>query len=289
MTQLQSEIPYADPAREILRLFKTKAPDADFETPIGSIQATATGLGVADPLIPSTDAYVTAICYLGSKSLSHVLSQIERSKDRLLAIGPASESARRQIITSVMEYWAEKPGVGVNIVDKLLNYTILTPQSVIQWALGDQLGKGETLTVAHTYEIVASTVAKVTNRIRQIVIARNAPGLPADQRTILDQTLAKEREELAQLFAFIEDALVGVAEGSNDAMAEGADQDGTGAALLARWGRRWLRVMRRKRGVEDSWVLESLALAQSEGAMEGVENGVANGHAVSNGAGQVAS
>ena len=206
-------------------------------------------------MIASTDAYVTAICYLGSKSLSHVLSQIERCKDRLLGIGSASESARRQIITSAMDYWKEKPGVGINVVDKLLNYTILTPQSVIQWAIGDRLGKGEILALAHIYDMVASTVTKVTNRVRQIVTARNAPNLPSDQRRMLDETLAKEREEMGRLFILIEDALVGVAGGSNDAMAEGADSDERGDAMLRAWGSRWLRVMRRKRGVEESWVM----------------------------------
>ena len=215
---------------------------------------------------------MTTVCYLGSKSLSHTLSQIERCKDRLLAIGPQSEAARRQIISSVMEYWAEKPGVGVAVVDKLLNYTILTPQGVIHWALRDQLGKGQNLTKAYVYEIVASTISKVTGRVRQIVVARNAPGLPADQRAILDETLNVARDEMVKLFELTEDALVGVAEGSNDTMAEGANQDTEEEAMLRTWGQRWLRVIKRKRGVEKAWVEEMLL--QSEGQMDGVEEGV---------------
>ncbi|KAL8817598.1 MAG: hypothetical protein Q9223_003590 [Gallowayella weberi] len=125
------QTPYAPQAREILRLLRAKAPDSDLQPHLSSIESEASELGVADPLIPSTDAYMTAICFIGSKSLSHVLSCIERCKERLLSLGPQSEAARRQIITSVLEYWAEKPGVGVNVVDKLLNYTILTPLSVI--------------------------------------------------------------------------------------------------------------------------------------------------------------
>ncbi|KAL9127739.1 MAG: hypothetical protein Q9217_003448 [Psora testacea] len=272
------QTPYAEHAREIHRLLKIKALDTEFDAPINRIQETASSLGVKDPMVPSTDAYVTAVCYLGSKSLSHVLSQIERCKDRLLGIGTASETARRQIITSVMDYWSEKPGVGVNVIDKLLNYTILTPQSVVQWALGDQLGKGESLTLAHIYEVVASTVTKVTNRVRQIVIARNAPGLPPDQRSMLDETLEREREEMGRLFTLIEDALLGVAGGFNDGMAEGADQGGKGDATLRAWGSRWLRVMRRKRGVEEGWVLEMLAQPK-EVMMQGFEDGVLNGSA----------
>lgn len=202
-----------------------------------------------------------------------------------------------------MGYWHEKPGVGVNVVDKLLNYTILTPISVVMWALGDQLGKGEGLVHSHVFEMVSSTVNKVTNRVRQIVLARNAPGLPADQVAILSETLAKEREEMGKLFAVIEDALVGVAEGSVDAMAESADQDTKGEAMLRGWGARWLRVFKRKMAVEEAWVQEMLeqgearakalaAAAAAEGqgvdqAMEGMTtDGVAvNGSGVANGNG----
>lgn len=252
-------MPYSDSAREVLRLLRAKAPDADLQPPLSIIEEAASSLGVADPLVTSTDAYVTAICFLGSKSLSHVLSQIERCKDRLLSIGAQSELARRQIITSVMDYWREKPGIGVNVVDKLLNYTILTPISVVLWSLNDQLGKGDALVLSQTFEMVSSTVTKVTNRVRQIVVARNQPGLPGDQVAILDDTLSKERDEMGKLFAVIEDGLVGVAGGSVDDMVESADQDLKEEAMLRGWGKRWLRVFRRKMAVEETWVQETLS------------------------------
>ena len=255
------ETPYCEPAKEILRLLRAKAPDADLQIHLSSIEETAGSFGVNDMLVPSTDAYVTAICFLGSKSLSHVLSQIERCKDRLLSIGSQSELARRQVITSVMDYWHEKPGIGVNVVDKLLNYTILTPISVVLWALSDQLGKGEGLVLSHVFEMVSSTVTKVTNRVRQIVVARNQPGLPGDQVAILDETLSKERDEMGKLFAVIEDGLVGVASGSMDGMAESADQDLIGEAMLRGWGERWLRVFRRKMAVEEAWLQETMSAA----------------------------
>ncbi|KAK4694518.1 nuclear cap-binding protein subunit 1, partial [Lecanoromycetidae sp. Uapishka_2] len=255
----EENYPYAESAKEILRLLKAKAPDSDMQAPLTAIEDSARSVGVDDPLIPSTDAYVTSICFLGSKSLSHVLSQIERCKERLLSIGAQSEPARRQIITSVMEYWHEKPGVGVNMVDKLLNYTILTPMSVVVWALSDQLGKGEGLVLSHVFEMVSSTVIKVTNRVRQIVLARNQPGLPAEQVAMLEETLVKERVEMGKLFALVEDALVGVAGGSVDDMAESADQDLKGETMLRGWGGRWLRVFRRKMAVEEAWVQEMLS------------------------------
>ena len=218
-----------------------------------------------------------------------MLSQVERCKERLLSIGPQSERARRQIISSVMDYWREKPGVGVNVVDKLLNYTILTPNSVIMWALSDQLKRGEGLVLSHVFELVSNTVAKVTNRVRQIVITatrsnhNQQPGssvslLPADQLALLEETVTKERNEMMELFGLIEDVLVGVASGSADEMAESADQDGgKGEAMLRGWGARWLRVFRRKMAVEEAWIEETMEQGrrrQGEAAatvMEGVD------------------
>ncbi len=94
--------------------------------------------------------------------------------------------------------------------------------------------------------------------MRQIVLARNAPGLPLEQRKLLDGTLERERGEMRTLFGVVEDALVGVAEGSVDAMAESADQDESGERILRAWGGRWLRVFRRKMTVEEAWVGEML-------------------------------
>ncbi|MCJ1248338.1 hypothetical protein MMC30_005555 [Trapelia coarctata] len=266
---LSDQTPYADPAKDLPDLIKKRA-DADIETHIDSIQDLAIEQGVTDVLVPSTDAYVTAICFLGAKSLSHVLSYIERCKDRLLVIGPRSEAARRQIVTSVMEYWTEKPGIGVNIVDKLLNYTILTPMCVLEWVLVYNLDKGKILTHAHVYEMVAGTLHKVTNRVRQLVRARNE--VSTEQRPLLDEALARERAEMKRLFEVVEDALRGVAEGSADSMVESADADTEGMGLLRAWGRRWLRVFRRKGAVEESWVGEMLAQGDSR-AVNGDGNG----------------
>lgn len=295
LTLLSLETPYAESALDILRLLRAKAPDDEMQPHLTAIESQALSHGVTDPLVPSTDAFVTSICFIGSKSLSHVLSCIERCKERLLAIGPQSEPARRQIITSVMEYWREKPGVGVNVVDKLLNYTILTPLSVITWALVDNIGKGKILTQAHVYEMIASTMHKVTNRVRQIVVARNQRGLPSEQVLILDETLAKERADMGQLFAVVEDALIGVATGAVDEMAESADQDERSEALLRSWGGRWLRVFRRKMAVEEAWIGEMmLPMSAGEGTgTDGVDGGgertiteeTANGNDNGNGSG----
>jgi nuclear cap-binding protein subunit 1 len=250
--------PFASQGTQIAQLIRRKGVDAEIAPILQEIEEAAAAHNL-DPLLASTDAYVTSICYVGSKSLSHVLSCIERCKDRLLSLGPASPGARRQIITSVMGYWQDQPGVGVNIVDKLLNYTILTPASVVEWALIDNVSRGTILAKAFAYEMISVTMTKVTKRVRQIVEAIRRPGLPEEQIAMLQETLERERGDMQRLFGLIEDSLVGVANGSNDEVMESEENTGEDEALVTRWGGRWMRVFRRRYAVEESWIREELA------------------------------
>ncbi|PKX95779.1 NCBP1 family protein [Aspergillus novofumigatus IBT 16806] len=259
--------PYAKEGREIMQLIRKKAGDEEIQPLVTAIEEQAQALGVDDPMLPSTDALVTSICFVGSKSLSHVLSCIERNKERLLAIGPKSARARCQIITSVMEYWVDQPGVAINIIDKLLNYTILTPLSVIEWALVERLQAGTILSRTHIFEMISATVGKVTNRLRQIVAARTQPGLYEPQLSVLDETLSREKADMQALFRVIEDSIVSVAGGSNDGLMERGDGSGNlpEDEIIRQWGRRWLRVFRRKAGVEESFITEAMADATPVG------------------------
>jgi len=178
-----------------------------------------------------------------------VLSSIERCKERLLALGPTSPAAQKQIIESVMSYWKDQPGIGVNIVDKLLNYTILSPASVIEWGLTYQ---GERLGQSFVFEMVSATVGKVTKRLRQVVQAKNAIGLLPEQRKLLDDTADRERINMKGLFQLMDDTLSEWAMGSKSLPNGNSDED----QMMKQWGQRWLRVFRRKITVEDTWFIE---------------------------------
>jgi nuclear cap-binding protein subunit 1 len=243
------DTPFSKEGQEILALLRKKSPEDAIQPVIDRIHAQALDISLPDPLVLSTDAYVTAICYIGSKSLSHVLSCIERCKERLLTLGPQSPNARKQIIESVMEYWKDQPGIGVNIVDKLLNYTILSPASVVEWALGKQ---GKRLGEAFVYEMVSATVGKVTGRVRQVVRATKAPGLTSEQRKLLEGSAESERGSMRELFRLMEDLLVGWASGSKDQVLESGDGESEGEKMVRQWGERWLRVFRRKFAVEEA-------------------------------------
>ena len=270
--------------KELAQLIRRKAPNEEFLPVIQAIEEAATQSGIPTPQLSSTDALVTAICWVGSKSLSHVLACIERCRDQLVNIANTSPADMRQIITSVMEYWRDQPGVGVNIVDKLLNYTILSPTAVIEWALVDKIDRGTVLATYWIYELISSTTTKVANRVHAVVHASRQPGLPVEQAEVLRQSLEREMGDMRGLFAIIEEALRPVRDGGQDQMMGAEDEE----AMVKMWAGKYLRVFGRKLAVQEMWVREELVKpvpvpppepmreVQVEG--NGIGNGEMNGH-----------
>ncbi|KAH6840844.1 MIF4G like-domain-containing protein [Chaetomium sp. MPI-CAGE-AT-0009] len=263
------DTPFAAEGREIAGLLKRKADDEEIDAVIQRIQSQAIDREI-DALVASTDVFVTCVLHVGSKSLSHVLAAIERTKDRLADAGAASDAARSQIISATMAYWSAHPGVALSIIEKLLNYSILTPETVITWALVGRAGnsRGEALSVAHVYEMVFNTVIKVTGRVRQLV---TKPALAAEDED--------EIKAMRALFAAIEDALESWAEGSKDEMMEAAEGDGEGEKLVRAWGARWLRVFRRRAAIEEAFLVEAEKerARRAQAAAQQVGNGEAEG------------
>lgn len=273
-----TDTPFAAEGREIAALLKKKAADDEIQPIIERIHALALDNNL-DPLVASTDVFVTSVLHVGSKSLSHVLAAIERTKDRLTDAGAASDAARSQIISAVMTFWSAHPGVALCIIEKLLNYSILVPSAVINWALVTEAGatRGDALARAHVYELVFTTVIKVTNRVRQVVRRSSTPDAAMED----DADAAKDAEVAAMrdLFRAMEDALVSWAEGTKDEQVEMEIGDGEGRsereALVRRWGQQWLRVFRRRAAIEEAFLVEAARerrmLAEKEAAANGGE------------------
>ncbi|PSK56622.1 hypothetical protein B9Z65_6246 [Elsinoe australis] len=250
-------VPYSAQGTKLLTVLKDKsAPDSDIGAILDEVSTLATSHG-ADGLLASTDVLITSICHIGSKSLSHILSSIQKNQERLLAIGPQSEIARRQIITSVITYWQHQPGQAVNIVDKLLNYTIVTPQSVVEWALQDNLDRGKGLARHEIFEMVWGTMGKVARRVADIGAAGANPELLSQEGVeghvgVIEETLVRERGVMRDLYKLIEDVAGGVASGVEDGMVE-VEEDGREEMGLVRlWGEKWLRTWRRRMAVEEA-------------------------------------
>ena len=252
--------PFSAEGKEIAQMIRRKATSEEFTPVLEKIEQEAISQGLPEPRLASADVFVTSICWVGSKSLSHALACTERCKERLLALSTSSPACRKQIITSVMEYWRDQRGVGVILVDKFLNYQILTPESVIEWALADHVSRGSLLATTWCYEIVNNTTSKVAGRVRSIVAAIRTPGLTEEQKTELQSTLDTELAGMKTLFATIEDALVSIRDGNQDEMIESSDAlRAEDEELLKAWGARWAWVFQRKGALEENWVKEELA------------------------------
>lgn len=252
------ETPFAKEGQEIGALLRRKAPDEDFQPIIDSIQSQAAERAL-DPLVASVDVFVTAVCWVGSKSLSHVLACIDRTKGRLLEAGNASEAARAQIISAVMAYWHAHPGIALSIIEKLLNYSILTPFTVVDWALvastpSNSTNGGDALVQPHIFELVSNTISKVTSRARQILVSPETD----------EETRSKEAKTTQDLFRAMNDALVSWAGGSKDELMEEGDGSSDREAMIRRWGQRWLRVFKRMGAIEEAFALEAGKAAASK-------------------------
>ncbi|KAI9714849.1 MAG: hypothetical protein M1820_000138 [Bogoriella megaspora] len=333
------QTPYAQEGREIHALLRKKAADTEFDGPLLAIaRASMEQSPSSDPLLPVTDAFMTAICFLGSKSLSHALSCIDRCKDRLLGLGTGrlesskpdtttetgdndvleaqlqivtgdGAAVKRQIIQSVVGYWRDHPGNAVSIVDKLLNYAIINPMSVIEWALmtgtnglpdasaqradgadtgnaGMGMGVGEAggpreagkagskLAEAWVYEMVASTVAKVTKNVRAIVAAKTSGTVSEEAMDQVDQGIHESRNDMRTLFAAIRDTTTGLATGAADGMIEQEGQvpvSDRDLELRKQWGKRWNRVFERKAVIEEGVVGEQAVEMAVEVARKAAE------------------
>jgi len=252
--------PFAEQATELISKIRQKAPDDEIATTLSTIEQEATNAGLSNPKLASTDVYMTCICFIGSKSLSHVLAVIERSRERLSSLANESPDLRKQIITSVLDFWKHQVGNGVCLIDKLLNYSIVTPQSVVEWALIDNIDRGTLLTKNWCYELITKTTSKVIFRVKQVVTKIRDPRLTDEERSTLQAALEKEMEDMKRLFGAIEDALGSIASASQDGMIESSDAlRAEEESTLRDWGAKWLRVFRRRGAVEESWVREELA------------------------------
>jgi nuclear cap-binding protein subunit 1 len=245
------DTPFSSEGQEIGTLLKRKAPDEEFQPIIDKIQSEASERAL-DPVVASTDVFMTAVCWVGSKSLSHVLACIDRSKGRLVDAANSSPAAQNQILAAVMAYWFAHPGIALSIVEKLLNYAILTPSSVVRWALtadplADSAVAGEALAQPYIFELVLNTVTKVSFKTRQLLASSDAD----------EETRKKETKAIGELFSTLNDLLVSWAGGSKDELMETGDGSSEREAMIRTWGQRWLRVFKRLGAIEEAFLIEA--------------------------------
>ena len=243
--------PFAKEAKELLHAVADKKEEVEVDAILAKILELAKESGLPNPDYAARDAYVTTICHIGAKSLSHVLSCIERCKEKLVAIGNENPDARSQIVGAVLSYWEDQPGIGANVVDKLLNYSIVTPLSVIEWVLYDAGNKA--LSHTHAWEMVSTTINKVNNRVRQIAAARpvmegSDSGFTEEQLAVYKETLKNAEVEQGMILKVVTEALTAMSQ-SSDEVDDKIDVESK--AWIQWWASGWLRAFSRKFGVPE--------------------------------------
>ena len=257
---LDDKVPFHTQAKELAQLVRKKAVnDDDFTTLIDSIEQEAAAQGGLDAKLVAIDAFVTALAWVGSKSISHMSACIERSSERLKAMAETSEG-KKQIVSSVMAYWADQPGTGVKVVGRLYVYQVVTPESVVEWVLGERVERGVVLARCWCWELVSDAADLVVGRVRNVVNALRTWGVSEEKKVELTGLLERDLSRMKGLFALVEEYVGVVASGQQDEMLESSDElRREEEGLLKAIGGKWVRAWRRKGAVEESWVREELA------------------------------
>ena len=236
---------FSSEAKEIAQLIRKKGLKEDFEPLLAKIESE----GGKEKVI---DVFATCICSVGSKSLSHLLACIERCKDILQEFTAQGKQAEKIITESILDFWRHQPGNGVMVVDKFLNYLVITPEGVVEAILGEQGYKGEgaaVLTYGWSWELIWRVVGKITGRVRGVVNVARKPGLDDEERSKAQVLLEGELQSMKKLFALVNGCVASLGEASGNI----TDED---KAIVEMWVQKWQRAFGRRGLVEEAWVVE---------------------------------
>ncbi|KAJ3283233.1 Nuclear cap-binding protein subunit 1, partial [Blyttiomyces sp. JEL0837] len=112
------------------------------------------------------DIFVQNVMFLGSKSFSHMLNVLERFV-KILHEFNLSEEDRLNTVSIVATYWRKNPQVLEITLDKLCNYRVIDPLSIITWALSDEVVDS----IAdrwYLWTILRNALKKVNGKVEQL-------------------------------------------------------------------------------------------------------------------------
>ncbi|KAI9099397.1 armadillo-type protein [Phlyctochytrium arcticum] len=112
------------------------------------------------------EALIQCLMLHGSKSFSHALNIIERYVD-VLRQWSGTEEARLHSIRIIVSFWQFNHQFLEIILDKLMNYRVVDPKSILSWALDPKI-LDENYTRFFLWSIVRMTLAKVNFKVQQI-------------------------------------------------------------------------------------------------------------------------
>ncbi|KAJ3123155.1 Nuclear cap-binding protein subunit 1 [Physocladia obscura] len=112
------------------------------------------------------DIFVQNILFLGTKSFSHFLNIVERYVKILQQLN-GQPDYKLHTVKIISEFWKSSPQNLEIVLDKLMNYRVIDPPSIIAWILDIEI-----LEVSysrwHLWSILRNVVAKVNSKVAQL-------------------------------------------------------------------------------------------------------------------------
>ncbi|CAO0803530.1 unnamed protein product [Mucor circinelloides] len=154
-------------AKVVIESLRTKKTADEVRTILDKYkeEVRATGVDEQEQNQRVREMFVQCLLLVGSKSFSHILNVVERYLDVLRFVN-ATPDGRLHTVQIVASFWEHNTQFLGILLDKLLNYRVIDPASVINWIF--ETNQLQFAGRAFIWEILKNTLSKVNSRVVQV-------------------------------------------------------------------------------------------------------------------------
>ncbi|KAI8607521.1 armadillo-type protein [Chytriomyces sp. MP71] len=134
------------------------------EMVVDGVAARASDAWETDPVV--RDLVVQNVLFLGTKSFSHLLNVVERYVKILQQLNGSSED-KLHTVRIIACFWKHQPQNLEIVLDKLMNYRVIDPISIITWALDINVLDTE-YSRWYIWTVLRNVLFKVNNKVSQL-------------------------------------------------------------------------------------------------------------------------
>ncbi|RCH82193.1 Component of the cap-binding complex (CBC), partial [Rhizopus azygosporus] len=163
-----AEDPLHAKSKEVIDSIRTKKSVEELRDLLSRYKEELASSGVSSEVEQQSvirELFTQCLLLVGSKSFSHVLNVVERYLEVLRFLN-ATPEGRLHTVQIVSSFWKDNTQFLGILVDKLLNYRVIDPASVITWIFESdqfkQVGR------AYVWEVLKNTLSKVNSRVAQV-------------------------------------------------------------------------------------------------------------------------
>ncbi|KAH7105316.1 MIF4G like-domain-containing protein [Auriculariales sp. MPI-PUGE-AT-0066] len=179
--------PHHEVAQNILNLLRDRTKAELVIVELDGFRNTLQESGDPRPEAVVRAATLQALLQVGSRSFSHLLNAIERYLPVLRSLVAPGSEARAEILRATGAFWARSTQMVNIVVDKLMQYQIVEPADVVQFAFSEeQTPQGQ----IQRWELVKAALDKAHGRL--LVAQRKAASLRKDEDDARARKIAGE-------------------------------------------------------------------------------------------------